>query len=164
MYFRTKIVKNTPLVQLVESFRNTEGQPRQRVVVSRGEWALIDWAERTSLPELLDLRLTKTTKDRLCRTSDKLLGHREIIERKLRNTEQTLFSSRRKLVLYDVTNTPFEGLCEANQETLSIPRLLPPANGFSFPYIHWARFARDNSFGISWCSRASAAGWRWGRR
>ncbi len=236
MYFRTKTVKNTPLVQLVESFRNAEGQPRQRVVVSLGdaqlpagerkaisravesrlrgeadlfeaglsedgaawvtrivqlagrskatrpsnthaildgvivnqvetenvvgfgpelvalaawnelgltsvleetgmpkkqiataqlmvanrlieplsEWALIDWAERTSLPELLDLRLTKTTKDRLYRTSDKLLAHREIIEQKLRDTEQTLFSSRRKLVLYDVTNTHFEGLCEAN--------------------------------------------------
>ncbi|MEI6892138.1 MAG: hypothetical protein V5783_08210, partial [Pontiella sp.] len=187
MYFRTKTVKNTPLVQLVESFRNAEGQPRQRVVVSLGdaqlpadelkaisravesrlraspdlfeeelsedaaawvtrivqlagrskatrssntsetldgvlvgqvetenvvgfgtelvaleawdalgltsvleetgmpkkqiataqlmvanrlieplsEWALIDWAERTALPELLDVRMTKTTKDRL---------------------------------------------------------------------------------------------------
>ena len=187
MYFRTKTVKNTSLVQLVESYRNAEGQPRQRVVVSLGdaqlpkkeqkaiarvaksrlrgspdlfeeelseeaaawvtrivqlaerskatrsnsitealdgvlvdqietenvvgfgpelvalkawnalgltsvlketgmpekqiataqlmvanrlieplsEWALIDWAERTALPELLDLRITKTTKDRL---------------------------------------------------------------------------------------------------
>jgi len=236
MYFRTKTVKTTPLVQLVESFRNAEGQPRQRVVVSLGdaqipaaeqkaisravearlrgesdlfeeelsedgaawvtrivklaerskatrptrkratldgvlmdqietenittfgselvaleawnelgltavleevgmpkkqiataqlmvvnrlieplsEWALIEWAERTALPELLDLRVTKTTKDRLYRTSDKLLVHREIIEKKLRDHEQTLFSSRRKLVLYDVTNTHFEGLCESN--------------------------------------------------
>jgi len=236
MYFRTKTIKNTPLVQLVESFRNAEGQPRQRVVVSLGdaqlpaaehkaiaravearlrgesdlfedglsekgstwvtrivklaerskaarpankkatlegvlvdrietenvvgfgaelvaleawnvlgltamleetgmpkkqiataqlmvanrlieplsEWALIDWAERTALPELLDLRMTKTTKDRLYRTSDKLLEHRELIEKKLRDHEQTLFSSRRKLVLYDVTNTHFEGLCESN--------------------------------------------------
>lgn len=235
MYFRTKTVKKTPLVQLVESFRNAEGQPRQRVVVSLGdaripaeeqkpiaravearlrgephlfeelsedgaawvtrivqlaerskatrlgdkravldgvladqietenvttfgaelvamrgwnelglttileetgmpkkqvataqlmvanrlieplsEWALIDWAERTALPELLDLRVTKTTKDRLYRVSDKLLAHREVIEKKLRDHEQTLFSSRRKLVLYDVTNTHFEGICEAN--------------------------------------------------
>ena len=236
MYFRTKKVKNTSLVQLVESFRNAEGQPRQRVVVSLGdaqlpageekeisravesrlrgeadlfeeelseegatwvvrivklaerskasrpaskkttldgvlvdrietenvvgfgaeivateawnalgltsvledlgmpkkqistaqlmvsnrlieplsEWALIDWAERTALPELLDLRITKTTKDRLYRTSDALLAHREVIEMKLRDHEQTLFSSRRKLVLYDVTNTHFEGLCASN--------------------------------------------------
>ena len=236
MYFRTKTIKNTPLVQLVESFRNAEGKPRQRVIVSLGdarlpdqeqkaiaravearlkgesnlfgeelseagagwvtrivklterskstrstskkatldgvmidqietenvvefgpelvaleawnelgltsvlkeaglpnkqiataqlmvsnrlieplsEWALIDWAERTALPELLDLRITKTTKDRLYRVSDALLKHRGRIEKKLRDHEKTLFSSRRKLVLYDVTNTHFEGLCEAN--------------------------------------------------
>ncbi len=236
MYFRTKTVKNTPLVQLVESFRNAEGQPRQRVVVSLGdaqipvdeqksisnavearlrgeadlfgeelsedgaawvvrivqlaersratrplskkatldgvlvdqietenittfgaeivaleawnelglttvleeaglpkkqiataqlmvanrlieplsEWALIEWAERTALPELLDLRVTKTMKDRLYRTSDTLIAHRETIEKKLRDHEKTLFSSRRKLVLYDVTNTHFEGVCEGN--------------------------------------------------
>jgi hypothetical protein len=58
--------------------------------------------------------MTKTTKDRLYRTSDKLLAHREMIEKKLRDHEQTLFSSRRKLVLYDVTNTHFEGLCAGN--------------------------------------------------
>jgi len=34
VYFRTKIIKGTPLVQLVESFRNEEGQPRQLVVAS----------------------------------------------------------------------------------------------------------------------------------
>ncbi len=236
MYFRTKTIKNTKLVQLVESYRNAEGRPRQRVIASLGdaqipenekkliaravdmrikkqtplfdaklsenaarwvtrivqvaerskashpvtksatvdgvlvdqveaenvvgfgaelvaieawnklgltsvlknvgmpkkqiataqlmvsnrlieplsEWALTNWAERTALPELLDLRITKTTKDRLYRTSDKLLEHREMIESKLRNHEQTLFSSRRKLVLYDVTNTHFEGLCGSN--------------------------------------------------
>jgi len=37
MFFRTKTIKGTPLVQLVEAFRNAEGQPRQRVVVSLGE-------------------------------------------------------------------------------------------------------------------------------
>jgi len=85
-----------------------------RLIEPLSEWALINWAERTALPELLDLRITKTTKDRLYRTSDKLLEHREMIESKLRNHEQTLFSSRRKLILYDVTNTHFEGLCGSN--------------------------------------------------
>ena len=37
MYFRTKAIKGTPLVQLVESYRNAEGSPRQRVVASLGE-------------------------------------------------------------------------------------------------------------------------------
>jgi transposase len=85
-----------------------------RLIEPLSEWALIEWAERTALPELLELRVTKTMKDRLCRTSDTLLGHREIIEKKLRDHEQTLFSSRRKLVLYDVTNTHFEGVCGSN--------------------------------------------------
>lgn len=236
MYFRIKKIKGTPLVQLVESFRNNEGQPRQRVVASLGdaqipererkaiakavelrlrgedllipielseegaawvtqilqvasrskavrpkseiesvdgvlvdkiesenvvqlgpqlvalkaweelglsnvleragmsessiataqlmvsnrlieplsEWALIDWSLRTALPELLDLRITKTAKDRLYRTSDRLLAQRKRIESALRSREQDLFSLRRSIVLYDVTNTHFEGGCAAN--------------------------------------------------
>jgi len=236
MFLRTKTVKNTPLVQLVESYRNAEGLPRQRVVASLGdaripvderrqiahavtqhmhgeselfpealskegtewvrhiiqvvqrskavrperesalldgvlvnkvetenvlqlgpqlvamrawddlglsrileqagmipssiataqlmvsnrlieplsEWALIDWSQRTALPELLDVRVTKTSKDRLYRTSDQLLTHRKSIESALRKHEQDLFSLRRSVVLYDVTNTHFEGVCESN--------------------------------------------------
>ena len=235
MYFRTKFIKGTPLVQLVQSFRNEEGQPRQRVIASLGdaklgeadkpliaaaverqlqgvrdfldtnlseeatswvarivqlagsskaaapvtgesvdgvildkiqtsnvvqlgpqlvalqaweelrftpmlealgmnpsqiataqlmisnrlieplsEWALIDWSQRTALPELLDLRMTKSTKDRLYHTSDELLAHRKTIEEKLREREADLFSLSRSVILYDVTNTHFEGLCEKN--------------------------------------------------
>ena len=235
MFFRTKIVKDTPLVQLVEAFRNAEGQPRQRVVASLGdavipeaekrviaravekrlgdqadllddslspeaavwvdrilqvigrsksarpaqadkvdgvlvdgittenvvqlgpqivaraawrelgldrilddaglnaaqvataqllvanrlieplsEWALIDWAERTALPELLDIRVTKTTKDRLYLTGDALFAKRKFIESALRNAESGLFGSRGGIILYDVTNTHFEGLCAKN--------------------------------------------------
>ena len=235
MYFRTKFVKGTPLVQLVYSYRNNEGLPRQRVLVSLGdtkipegekhriaraveqylegtqdlldsdlsqeatvwvarivhllgrsnaakpptgptldgvildkvdtgdsvqlgpqlvalqawkelgltpmleelglnasriataqlmvanrliaplsEWALIDWAERTALPEILGVRLTKSTKERLYHTSDDLLKHRKAIEKSLRTHEADLFSLSRSVVLYDVTNTHFEGLCEKN--------------------------------------------------
>ena len=235
MYFRTKFIKGTPLVQLVHSYRNAEGQPRQRILVSLGdakipesekhrvaqaveeylqgtqdffashlsqeaaawvakivqllgrsksdkpptgptvdgvildkvetgegvqlgpqlvalqawkelgftpmledlglnasqiataqllvanrlitplsEWALIDWAQRTALPEMLGIRLTKTSKDRLYHTSDILLAHRKSIEEKLRAREADLFSLSRSVVLYDVTNTHFEGLCEKN--------------------------------------------------
>lgn len=235
MFFRTKILKDTPLVQLVEAFRNAEGQPRQRVVASLGdatipeaekksiaravedrlgdqadlldeclspeaavwvdrilqvigrsksarraqadkvdgvlvdgittenvvqlgpqivaraawrelgldrilgdaglnaaqiataqllvanrlieplsEWALIDWAERTALPELLDVRITKTTKDRLYHTGDALFAKRKFIESALRDAQSGLFGSRGGIVLYDVTNTHFEGLCAKN--------------------------------------------------
>jgi len=235
MYFRTKTIKGSKLLQLVESYRNTEGQPRQRVVVSLGdaklpenempsiaravenhldghaellpcelseeatawvrrilqlagrsksarpvcsqtidgvlvdrvesenivqlgpqlvaleawenlglspmlqeaglnasqiataqllvsarlieptsEWALIDWAERTALPELLDLRVTKSTKDRLYHAGDALFAHRKAIEAGLREREAGLFDSAGSIVLYDMTNTHFEGLCEKN--------------------------------------------------
>lgn len=236
MFFRTKTIKGTPLVQLVQSYRNAEGQPRQRVVASLGdaklpkgeerqiaqaverrlqgnrdwfddvslsenaaawvarvvqiagrskaaspvgsdtldgvildeietynvvqlgpqlvalkawdelgftsvleglgmnasaiataqlmvsnrlikplsEWALIDWSQRTALPELLGTRVTKTTKDRLYRTSDELIKHRKTIETQLRGREKDLFSLSRSVILYDVTNTHFEGLCRKN--------------------------------------------------
>ena len=237
MYFRTKTVKGTPLVQLVESYRNSESQPRQRVIASLGdaslpeaekraianavqsalagqsdwletealsadasgwvarivqlarnskggnevvraasvdgvlldqietqsvvqlgpqlvamkawealalsslleelgmnpseiasaqllvsnrlieplsEWALIDWSERTAFPELLGLRLTKTGKDRLYRTGDSLLKHRTIIESRLREQQLELFQLKRSVILYDVTNTHFEGVCASN--------------------------------------------------
>jgi len=235
VYFRTKFIKGTPLVQLVQSFRNDEGQPRQRVIASLGdaklpeadkpliaeaverqlqgvrdfldsslsgvaaswvarivqlagssksaapvasesvdgvilekietsdivqlgpqlvalqaweelrftpileelglnasqiataqlmisnrlieplsEWALIDWSQRTALPELLGIRMTKSTKDRLYQTSDELLAHRKTIETKLREREADLFSLSRSVILYDVTNTHFEGICEKN--------------------------------------------------
>ena len=241
MYFRTKTIKGTPLLQLVESYRNAEGSPRQRVVASLGdavipvaekeviagavtrrlrgavsgesedwfepdlsadaaawvtrivtlagrskggrqgvasatvdgvlldeiettdvvefgpelvalkawealgltplltrlgmnpsrvataqllvfnrfieplsEWALIDWARHTALPELLGTNITKRTKDRLYHTGDDLFGHRVAIESALREHERDLFSSKRSIILYDVTNTHFEGICASN--------------------------------------------------
>jgi transposase len=237
MYFRTKTIKGTPLVQLVESYRNLQSQPRQRVIASLGdaslpedekrgiatavesalkgqddwlvsqelsqdasswvarilqlarsskggnavleaatadgvlldeietqnlvqlgpqlvamkawealalsslleelgmnatsiataqlmvsnrlieplsEWALIEWSQRTALPELLGLRLTKTVKDRLYRTGDQLLKQRDQIESRLRNQQRDLFKLERSVILYDVTNTHFEAVCSKN--------------------------------------------------
>ncbi len=85
-----------------------------RLIEPLSEWALIDWAERTALPEMLDVRITKTTKDRLYRTSDQILKCRKSIEQALRSRERQLFNLNRSVVLYDVTNTHFEGLCASN--------------------------------------------------
>ncbi|MBC8876065.1 MAG: IS1634 family transposase [Planctomycetes bacterium] len=85
-----------------------------RLVEPLSEWALIDWSHRTALPEMLGVGITKTTKDRLYKTSDELLTIRRKIEKELRCGEQELFSLRRSIVLYDVTNTHFEGLCQSN--------------------------------------------------
>lgn len=85
-----------------------------RLIEPSSEWALIDWAERTALPELLDLRVTKSTKDRLYHTGDALFAHRKTIEEQLREREAGLFDSAGSIVLYDLTNTHFEGLCAKN--------------------------------------------------
>jgi transposase len=85
-----------------------------RLIQPLSEWASIDWAQRTALPELLGLSLTKSGKDRLYRVGDELLKHRVKIEETLRKKERDLFSLQRSIILYDDTNVHFEGLCEAN--------------------------------------------------
>jgi transposase len=85
-----------------------------RLIEPSSEWALIDWAERTALPEMLDLRVTKTAKDRLYHVGDALLARRKAIEARLRANQSDLFGAAGGIVLYDMTNTHFEGLCEKN--------------------------------------------------
>ena len=85
-----------------------------RLIEPLSEWALIDWSYRTAIPELLDIRITKSAKDRLYRTSDELMAHRKDIEAALRERERDLFSLSRSVILYDVTNSHFEGFCASN--------------------------------------------------
>lgn len=87
-----------------------------RIVEPLSEWALIDWVKRTALPECLNVRITATTKDRLYKTSDELIARREKIEKYLRRKEDDLFETTGSIILYDVTNTHFEGLCQANDK------------------------------------------------
>lgn len=85
-----------------------------RLIEPLSEWALIDWASRSALPELLDIRITKTTKDRLYHTGDALFAKRKSVEAALRDAQAGLFGRRGGIILYDVTNTHFEGLCAKN--------------------------------------------------
>ena len=85
-----------------------------RLIEPLSEWALIDWSYRTAIPELLDIRITKSAKDRLYRTSDDLMTLRKDIEATLRQRERDLFSLSRSVILYDVTNSHFEGFCASN--------------------------------------------------
>ena len=85
-----------------------------RLIEPSSEWALIDWAERTALPEMLGLRVTQSGKDRLYRAGDALFARRKALEEGLRRREAGLFESHGSIVLYDVTHTHFEGLCANN--------------------------------------------------
>ena len=78
-----------------------------RLIEPHSRWALIDWAYHTALPELLDVRITKSAKNRLYRTSDDLMAHRKDMESTLRQRERDLFFLSRGIILYDVTNSHF---------------------------------------------------------
>lgn len=56
MFFRTKTIKGTPLVQLVQSYRNAEGQPRQRVIASLGD-AQLPEGENSQIAQAVERRL-----------------------------------------------------------------------------------------------------------
>jgi len=70
----------------------------------------------TALPELLAVPDEKIYDERLYRALDKLLPHKEALEKHLKNRLGTLFDLDYDLLLYDVTSTYFEGLCEGNPQ------------------------------------------------
>lgn len=71
---------------------------------------------RTALEELLGVPAEKVNDDRLYRTLDALLPHKEAVEKHLRERLGRLFDLDYDLLLYDVTSTYFEGLAEANPQ------------------------------------------------
>ena len=73
------------------------------------ENGLISWASTTALNELLGERIEFCGEDRFYRISDRLLQYREPLEEHLRNREHELFNLNRTIILYDLTNSYFEG-------------------------------------------------------
>ncbi len=70
--------------------------------------------QSTAMPELLGIPADKINQQRLYRALDKLLPHKEALEKHLKNRLGSLFNLEYDLLLYDVTSTYFEGECEAN--------------------------------------------------
>ena len=73
-----------------------------------------DWYRRTALEDLLALPAEAVNEDRLYRALDRLLPHKEAIERHLKARLGELFELEYDLLLYDVTSTYFEGLAKGN--------------------------------------------------
>lgn len=67
------------------------------------------WYRRTALEELLGVAPEKVHTDRLYQGLDRLLPHKEAIEKHLRLRFGELFELKCDLLLYDVTSTYFEG-------------------------------------------------------
>ena len=68
----------------------------------------------TALNDLLGVAVDKVNEDRLYRALDKLLSHKEALERHLKERLGTLFNLEHHLLLYDITSTYFEGEAKGN--------------------------------------------------
>jgi transposase len=73
-----------------------------------------DWYRHTALSDLLQLEDEQVNKDRLYRTLDHLILHKEALEAHLSRRCGELFAVENEVLLYDVTSTYFEGQAEAN--------------------------------------------------
>ena len=74
-----------------------------------------DWFRQTALDDLLGIPEGKLNDDRLYRALDRLLPHKDALERHLRRRLGELFDLDYELLLYDVTSTYFEGLAQRNE-------------------------------------------------
>jgi transposase len=81
-----------------------------KLVHPSSEHFSLKWLKGVSgLEKLLDASFTHMPLNRLYRISDKLLEHKEEIEEYLKNKERDIFSLKENIILYDLTNTYFEG-------------------------------------------------------
>jgi len=70
------------------------------------------WFESSAMDELLGTDFAVAAKDRLYRCLDRLLPHKDDLCRHLTQRWKTLFDASFDVLLYDLTSTYFEGLCE----------------------------------------------------
>jgi transposase len=72
------------------------------------------WYARTALEDLVGVSPEKIHTDRLYAGLDRLLPHKQAIEKHLKERLGDLFDLKFDLLLYDVTSTYFEGECKSN--------------------------------------------------
>ena len=81
-----------------------------RMVSPGSERHTHQWAQQISaLDELIGTDFSQLSLNTLYHVSDKLQDNKETIERHLRRRERDLFDLDEKIILYDLTNTFFEG-------------------------------------------------------
>jgi len=71
------------------------------------------WFLRSAMDELLGVDFAAAGKDRLYRCLDRILAHKETFCQWVAQQYKTLFDTSFDVLLYDLTSTYFEGLCEA---------------------------------------------------
>jgi transposase len=85
-----------------------------RLIKPLSEHALEQWIPTTSFPELLGSEILQGGYDPYYRVSDKLLKFKDQIKQHLINKESAYFKLERTVLLYDLTNTYFEGTALEN--------------------------------------------------
>ena len=70
------------------------------------------WFTDSAMDELLQVDRAVAAKDRLYRCLDRILPHRQELFVHLQNRWKDLFNASFDILLYDLTSTYFEGLCE----------------------------------------------------
>jgi transposase len=78
------------------------------------ENSLLSWVKTTSFADLFGEPIRQNNKDRFYRVTDLLYGCKEEIEKELRHQEESFFNLEKTILLYDLTNTYFEGRCLRN--------------------------------------------------
>jgi transposase len=74
------------------------------------------WYGKTALDDLLGVAVEKVNDDRLYRSLDALLPHKDALFAHLRKTYGELFGTTFDILLYDITSTYFEGQMKANPQ------------------------------------------------
>lgn len=88
-----------------------------KLVYPGSELKTKQWAQAISgIDELLNTDFRNLPQNALYRISDKLFSHKEQIEPSLNHVERELFSLQEKIILYDLTNTYFEGRAKHNKK------------------------------------------------
>jgi transposase len=72
------------------------------------------WFDKTAMDELLDMDYQIAAKDRLYRCLDRIAAYKEELCRHLKSRWEDMFGIEFDVLLYDLTSTYFEGLCEQN--------------------------------------------------
>jgi transposase len=86
-----------------------------RMIVPGSERSTHYWLQNVSaFGELMGVDFSNLSLDRVYKVSDQLLKHKDALEEHLRRTEGQLFALEEKIILYDLTNTFFEGTGKYN--------------------------------------------------
>jgi len=88
-----------------------------RLIAPSSERATHLWLQNmTALGDLLEADFNDLSQDRIYKVADMVLQHKEKIEDHLRSRESSLFNLTERIILYDLTNTFFEGSGKYNDK------------------------------------------------